>query len=722
MVIFNLHFRHYTLIALIIVMSLPVIGCKSLPTVRSDLKSDGHSPSENESHLTIKLLTEQSIPQSQLEPQYITSYTEVDNRLLTRLTQEFVSKLTELNKASKIAFLHNATISRDLQFSMATLSSPTKVTDLTFDSDSGTLQWSYVNVGDYDLSGEVGVPDIWPIALNYGKAVFYNEGGDPEEDIGTPEGLDNIRLAWIDGDNNGEIGVSDVTPIAVNYLSNITAYQILTSDTIDGEYEVIAEVDISFASQEFPIIFRDIALPSSTKEYIVIRPILHSTTYGELSNAVHITNRRPIAVISLSPETPYAPVLAEFDASASFDHDGYIVTYEWDMDGDGEYELNNGNNSILTYRFHAWGEYSISLKVTDDEGAEGTTSSSLEVSPPRFIMDYISDSTGYIQLALDYEYKPHLSYYLYGDPIFQVFYAHKEAEVFKEELLTTEQYIQDQSFCLYQDTTPVIAYSYYDPISESHLALVYYLTDGGWVSYSLAEYGHCTSLTLTTSPNGNVLLLAAFKNDETINMLQSIYTAAGWDSEIVYSVDGTYEYRDMSAAATSDSEYYVVYINYPDSSGAARSLECAYYDGQSYSYEKLNLSSIIQSASIVLNKENHPAIILVGSEPLLLSIATKSNGTWDYDNVLSSQYVWRGSASLVYDSYNHPYVLFYGEDHLILATKKDGAWIDCSIHKAYGIPLECETQLIIQEDSAFHIAFTDRYTLYEAKIYYSKSY
>ncbi len=47
-----------------------------------------------------------------------------------------------------------------------------KVDDLVFYKDEfGVvyISWSYKNAGDYDLSGEVGVPDITPVALNTAK-------------------------------------------------------------------------------------------------------------------------------------------------------------------------------------------------------------------------------------------------------------------------------------------------------------------------------------------------------------------------------------------------------------------------------------------------------------------------------------------------------------------------------------------------------------------------
>ena len=56
----------------------------------------------------------------------------------------------------------------------------------------------------------------------------------------------------------------------------------------------------------------------------------------------------------------------KFDASISEDPDGNITKYEWDFDADGTYE----NNSRIVY--HSWdeaGNYTVRLRVTDDDNA-----------------------------------------------------------------------------------------------------------------------------------------------------------------------------------------------------------------------------------------------------------------------------------------------------------------------------------------------------------------
>ena len=84
----------------------------------------------------------------------------------------------------------------------------------------------------------------------------------------------------------------------------------------------------------------------------------------------------------------------DFDGSASYDEDGSIVNYEWDF-GDGETDF--GLNVS-----HAWtapGEYTVTLTVTDNEGAEGTDTPSVTIDVVPFSGVYAIDSTPTNQLC-----------------------------------------------------------------------------------------------------------------------------------------------------------------------------------------------------------------------------------------------------------------------------------------------------------------------------------
>jgi PKD repeat protein len=65
----------------------------------------------------------------------------------------------------------------------------------------------------------------------------------------------------------------------------------------------------------------------------------------------------------------------QFDASASYDPDGTIVSYEWDF-GDGS-PIGTGVNP--THIYHAPGNYTVTLTVTDDDGATDTDTCTITV-------------------------------------------------------------------------------------------------------------------------------------------------------------------------------------------------------------------------------------------------------------------------------------------------------------------------------------------------------
>ena len=70
----------------------------------------------------------------------------------------------------------------------------------------------------------------------------------------------------------------------------------------------------------------------------------------------------------------YAPLVVRFDASASFDSDGRISSYQWDF-GDGASD--SGMRPVHSYSNP--GQYSATLHVFDDRGGEGVASRTVSV-------------------------------------------------------------------------------------------------------------------------------------------------------------------------------------------------------------------------------------------------------------------------------------------------------------------------------------------------------
>lgn len=113
---------------------------------------------------------------------------------------------------------------------------------------------------------------------------------------------------------------------------------------------------------------------------------------GEITVAVlppEDGNASPQAVIQATPPVGNAPLLVLFSGYQSRDPDGYIRRYDWKLDD----RLLTSYRSFY-YVFQNPGTYQVTLTVTDDEGAQNTAATTIEVlgaepsnEPPEAVID-----------------------------------------------------------------------------------------------------------------------------------------------------------------------------------------------------------------------------------------------------------------------------------------------------------------------------------------------
>jgi|GEM_PF-852218 len=97
------------------------------------------------------------------------------------------------------------------------------------------------------------------------------------------------------------------------------------------------------------------------------------------SKAITVQNRAPVASFTATPNPVPTGTAVNFDASASNDPDGTIAKYEWDLDGNGTYETNTGTTATTSKTYASASTPTIRLRVTDNAGAQGTTTTVLTV-------------------------------------------------------------------------------------------------------------------------------------------------------------------------------------------------------------------------------------------------------------------------------------------------------------------------------------------------------
>jgi probable HAF family extracellular repeat protein len=98
---------------------------------------------------------------------------------------------------------------------------------------------------------------------------------------------------------------------------------------------------------------------------------------GTASSTITVkANTPPTASFTATPIRGLAPLTVAFNASASSDPDGSIVSYAWTF-GDGA----TGSGSVTQHTYVTSGRFQVTLKVTDDRGGTGSaTASSIVMS------------------------------------------------------------------------------------------------------------------------------------------------------------------------------------------------------------------------------------------------------------------------------------------------------------------------------------------------------
>jgi outer membrane protein assembly factor BamB len=105
-------------------------------------------------------------------------------------------------------------------------------------------------------------------------------------------------------------------------------------------------------------------------------------------------NQLPVAVGSVDPLSGTNPLSVQFNASSSYDPDGEIVSWEWDLgDGNG-FQDYTGSQGALQFIYINSGNYSVTLRVTDDDAGSATASYTIHVNAHPSAVGHAIPDTG----------------------------------------------------------------------------------------------------------------------------------------------------------------------------------------------------------------------------------------------------------------------------------------------------------------------------------------
>ncbi len=88
---------------------------------------------------------------------------------------------------------------------------------------------------------------------------------------------------------------------------------------------------------------------------------------------VIVDNETVVPVILADPEVGSVPLDVTLSAADSYDPDGQVTLYEWDLDNDGEFELKGEDKFEIKETFAKVGEFPVSLRVTGTNNQDKAT-------------------------------------------------------------------------------------------------------------------------------------------------------------------------------------------------------------------------------------------------------------------------------------------------------------------------------------------------------------
>jgi hypothetical protein len=144
--------------------------------------------------------------------------------------------------------------------------------------------------------------------------------------------------------------------------------------------------------------------PNTNATYTAVgeyHPAVRVTDNDSLTDTASVTitvsaaNLLPTAVLTSDINNGPPPLSVAFDASGSSDTDGTIVSYEWDMAGDGTFELNTGLTATIGYDYTTYGIFNPAVRVTDNNGGQATASIPINVNYQTWASTWGSTNTEY---------------------------------------------------------------------------------------------------------------------------------------------------------------------------------------------------------------------------------------------------------------------------------------------------------------------------------------
>jgi PKD repeat protein len=111
--------------------------------------------------------------------------------------------------------------------------------------------------------------------------------------------------------------------------------------------------------------------------------LLVTDTAGTQDKSIRVLNvfsRKPVASFDYEAPAPNHPNTIDFSAAGSYDPDqGDQITYSWDFNGDGQFEVVDSQDVLVSHTYNRVGEYKVVLQVQDSFGQRNQIEKSVTI-------------------------------------------------------------------------------------------------------------------------------------------------------------------------------------------------------------------------------------------------------------------------------------------------------------------------------------------------------
>ncbi|MCB1186442.1 PQQ-binding-like beta-propeller repeat protein [bacterium] len=279
--------------------------------------------------------------------------------------------------------------SRPVAVAMSDVASGEAPLDVSFSgTDSTDFDGSIVG-GGWDFDGD-GTYDVWDdtdIVHVTGAANTYMTPGtyNAKLRVVDDQGAWDVDTVAITGSDAPVANMSPTATLQVDTLSgdaplqvNFSAFGSFDPDGVIVEYAWDWDGDGLYDSFGESTLASHVFTEAGSPQ---VRLRVEDNAGARATETVVITvnvpgNAMPVAAISVDQDRLLVGQSVSFDASASMDPDGSIVSYEWDFNGDGAWDA-SGGSPVVSHSYVTQAGYDAVVRVTDNNGAQSTAGTQL---------------------------------------------------------------------------------------------------------------------------------------------------------------------------------------------------------------------------------------------------------------------------------------------------------------------------------------------------------